>query len=60
MYSVQALAANQPAQCSPAQPWGIHPAMVQNACPRCGWVARAAAAAAAVPAAPAATRLLAA
>ena len=59
MYSVQAPAANQPAQCSPAQPWGIHPAMVENACPRCGWVARAMAAPV-VPGVPAAARLLAA
>jgi hypothetical protein len=26
--------------CSPAQPWGIHPAITDNLCPRCGWTAR--------------------
>ncbi len=28
------------AECSPESPWGFHPAMVDNACPRCGWTAR--------------------
>jgi hypothetical protein len=27
-------------ECSPATPWGIHPAVLDNACPRCGWIAR--------------------
>ena len=26
--------------CSPAKPWGIHPAIVDDFCPRCGWIAR--------------------
>jgi hypothetical protein len=29
-----------PTTCSPARPWGIHPAIVDNLCPRCGWTAR--------------------
>jgi hypothetical protein len=26
--------------CSPAKPWGLHPIIVDNLCPRCGWLAR--------------------
>lgn len=26
--------------CSPIRPWGIHPALAADLCPRCGWVAR--------------------
>ncbi|HEX8401428.1 MAG TPA: hypothetical protein VF628_06945 [Allosphingosinicella sp.] len=26
--------------CSPARPWGIHPSLEANHCPRCGWAAR--------------------
>jgi hypothetical protein len=29
-----------PLQCSPDSPWGLHPAVIENVCPRCGWVAR--------------------
>ena len=26
-----------PVTCSPRTPWGIHPILVAEACPRCGW-----------------------
>ncbi len=26
--------------CSPDKPWGIHPAILDDLCPRCGWSAR--------------------
>jgi hypothetical protein len=29
-----------PLECSPETPWGLHPAVMENVCPRCGWVAR--------------------
>jgi hypothetical protein len=29
--------------CSPAKPWGLHPSIEDNLCPRCGWTAREAA-----------------
>jgi hypothetical protein len=28
-------------ECSREKPWGIHPALRHNHCPRCGWVAPA-------------------
>ncbi len=27
-------------ECSPETPWGLHPPVTDNVCPRCGWVAR--------------------
>jgi hypothetical protein len=39
MNSVTGLGAER-VECSPENPWGVHPAMVENACPRCGWTAR--------------------
>jgi hypothetical protein len=30
----------RPSFCSPARPWGIHPALTADLCPRCGWTAR--------------------
>ena len=29
-----------PLECSPETPWGLHQAVTENVCPRCGWVAR--------------------
>jgi hypothetical protein len=29
-----------PLECSPETPWGLHPAVTENVCPRCGWIAR--------------------
>ena len=29
-----------PMECSPATPWGFHPLVAENVCPRCGWIAR--------------------
>ncbi len=26
-------------ECSREKPWGIHPALRQDQCPRCGWAA---------------------
>jgi hypothetical protein len=26
-------------ECSPDRPWGFHPEVVDNLCPRCGWCA---------------------
>jgi hypothetical protein len=34
------LAEAGPMKCSPETPWGLHPAVTENVCPRCGWVAR--------------------
>ncbi len=28
----------QPLHCSIAAPWGFHVALLDNVCPRCGWV----------------------
>ncbi|HEX8533277.1 MAG TPA: hypothetical protein VF662_03855 [Allosphingosinicella sp.] len=34
------IAENGPMECSPETPWGLHPAVLDNICPRCGWTAR--------------------
>ncbi len=34
------IAEGGPMQCTPETPWGLHPAVTENVCPRCGWVAR--------------------
>lgn len=36
-------------ECTPETPWGIHPAVVDDSCPRCGWAARVAVGGAALP-----------
>jgi hypothetical protein len=45
-------------RCSAEKPWGVHTALQQNQCPRCGWEADTGPSAGSVPGQPALTIII--